>query len=878
MRSCFAFSLTLTLSLSLSANDDLARCTVQILDAHCHRCHGENGTVEGGLNYITDLGKLAARKQIVAGNPDASPIFRRITNGTMPPAGEHPRPSAADIATVKAWIVAGSPTLTAPQKTVTNRAAPTAAMLADLEKFDRRSRRFLRYFTLTHLADAGLSADELQTYRNALGKLVNSLSWHPRIRTPEPIDATGTILRIDLRWFMWDAVLWNRLALDYPYGVLDESAAGRAVTVATATRVPAVRADWFVAAASRAPLYYDLLQLPGNLAELERQLRVDANANIQQDRVNRVGFNGSGISRFNRILERHDSVHGAYWRTYDFDEPPQNLVERNSGIQADRRNIFAFPLGPGIVEQPFLHAGGEAIFSLPNGLHGYFIMNAVNDRLDKAPTAIVSDPKRPDRAVEAGVSCMGCHFTGILPKADQVRDHLEKNPKAFSRPNAERIRALYPPKDKSLSLMEDDAKRYAESVAKAGAKVSRFEPVRTITLKYEADLDLPSAAADVGLAPDDFRQRISETESLTKSLGALRVPGGTVARQIWLQSFGDLARNLRLGPLFQSNAAGSIVADNTGEADPFEGLGESANAIAFSPDGRRALIAAADKSVRIWDVEGRRDLKRLIGHRASVWAVAFSPDGSRAISGSMDGTVRIWDIGTTQELAKFDGHDSLVSSVAFSPDGSRAISGGYDGSVIWWDAVSFRELRRLDGEAKSVHAIALHPSKKLAAIAADRSVILWDVSTGEIVKRWESHDIAATTVSFAENGSVLVTGGDDGRVRIWDANTGKRLAEFAGHVGGVNGVSLKPGGRWLLSAGSDRTVRLWDVPAQHIMATFGKHGSSVLGATWLPSGIRTLSLDRDLNPQIWDVSKFLSGSPRVELVAPTPPSTIPPAK
>ena len=105
----------------------------------------------------------------------------------------------------------------------------------------------------------------------------------------------------------------------------------RAAIVGTGTRLPAIRADWFTATASRAPLYYDVLQIPQNLPELERQLRIDAQANIQQGRAMRVGFNGSGVSRFNRILERHDSVHGAYWRSYDFDEPPANLIDRASG-------------------------------------------------------------------------------------------------------------------------------------------------------------------------------------------------------------------------------------------------------------------------------------------------------------------------------------------------------------------------------------------------------------------------------------------------------------------------------------------------------------------------------------------------------------------
>ena len=136
-----------------------------------------------------------------------------------------------------------------------------------------------------------------------------------------------------------------------------------------------------------------------------------------------------------------------YWRTYDFDEPPANLVERvNGGLLPDRRNVFAFPLGPGgLAENPFQHAGGEAIFALPNGLHAYYLANADNARLDKGPIAIVSDPKRPDRAVEAGVSCMSCHVTGILPKADQVLRPPRRRTRRRSRgPKPTSFAALYP--------------------------------------------------------------------------------------------------------------------------------------------------------------------------------------------------------------------------------------------------------------------------------------------------------------------------------------------------------------------------------------------------------------------------------------------------
>jgi WD40 repeat protein/mono/diheme cytochrome c family protein len=841
-------------SLALAA-DPTSADVKQILDTHCHRCHGQDGAVEGGFNYVLDLSKLLDRKKLLPGNADRSPLLRRIADGSMPPPGEKPRVSDADLGTLKSWVNAGAKLDAAPTRTPVTADDVRQAVVTDLEKIDRRARRFVRYFTLNHLYNAGLSDDELQTYRNALAKLVNSLSWHPKVRNPEPIDPAKTVLRIDLRWYMWDATLWNRVLADYPYGVLSDTVADRVVMVNTLSKLPVVRADWFVATASRAPLYYELLVLPGNLPELEKQLKVDAAVNIQQERVMRAAFNGSGVSRFNRVLERHDSVHGAYWRTYDFDEPPQNLTERTQTQPPDRRNVFAFPLGPGAATDSFQHAGGESIFALPNGLHAYYIVNATNDRINKAPTAIVSDPKRPDKAVEAGVSCMSCHVTGILPKGDQVRDHLEKNPKAFGRADAEVIAALYPGKEKVLAQMEEDGKKYADAVAKTGAKVSRFEAVSTMTLKFEADVDLAFAAAEVGLEPETLRQRIEASEVLKKNVGALRVSGGTVSRQIWQQGFGDVVRELRLGLLFQANANGGNRADNTGELDPLEGDGS--NAAVFTADGKRAVVAGSDRGVRVWDVEAKRDVKRLVGHTASVWAVGLKVDGSKAISGSMDGTARVWDVQSGREVAKLDGHLSLVSAVALNADGSKALTGGFDGAVVWWDVAKATEIRRLEGlELQAVHAVALVPGKKLAAIAADRQVILWDFGTGEVRIKWEAHSSSVTAVSVAEDGKLILTGGDDGRVKVWDA-AGKLLAELKGHAGGVRSVSMKAGGRWAVSASTDGTVKLWDVPAKADVATFRKHTSPVIGAAFTPSGTKTVSLDAKLGTLLWDVGKWV---------------------
>ncbi|HEX5268976.1 MAG TPA: c-type cytochrome domain-containing protein, partial [Gemmataceae bacterium] len=653
-RAAFAPALLALLIAASAATADpppaLAARARDILKANCYRCHGQDGAVEGGFNYVLDRDKLVAARKVVPGKADESPLLRKVVSGKMPPPDERPRPAAADVALLREWVEGGAPgAASAAARPFISEDEVDALILADLEKRERRARRFARYFSIAHLYNAGLGDDELQTYRNALAKLLNSLSWHPRVTLPQAIDPNRLILRIDLRDFVWDANLWNRVLAEYPYGVLPDSAVAKACMVATATRMPCVRADWFVATASRPPLYHELLQIPTNVAELEAQLRVNAAADIQQERVARAGFNGSGIARNNRVLERHDAVHGAYWRTYDFEAVPQNLAERGT-LLPDRRNLFAYPLGPGSAGNVFQHAGGEVIFNLPNGLQGYMIVNANNQRLDRAPTAIVGDAKRPDKAVESGVSCMSCHYRGINPKDDQIRDYVDKNPKAFSKSDAELIRALYVPAKKMRALMDDDAERFRKALEKTGNKVSAFEPVMTLTLRYEGDVDLATAASELGLKTDDLRQRVGGTEQGARNLGALKVAGGTVSRQVFAQSFADAVRDFRLGTPFDPAGVAQALPDNTGEIDPLEAQSSAANAIAFSPDGQYALFASSDKSVRLYDIDAGRDRRRFIGHTASVWCVAFSPDGKRALSGGADATVRLWDVATGREV------------------------------------------------------------------------------------------------------------------------------------------------------------------------------------------------------------------------------------
>jgi tetratricopeptide (TPR) repeat protein/mono/diheme cytochrome c family protein len=549
----------------------LARQAHEILKTNCYRCHGQDGAVEGGLNYVLDFKTLVARKKVVPGDAAKSKLYKRLTSDDypMPPPDEKVRPTRDEIALIKAWIDASAPDLpaAAPKREFLSDPDVTRLIRNDLEEMDERHRRFARYFTIAPLHNAGLSEDQLQTYRLGLSKLVNSLSWEPDVVAPKAIDPARTVFRIDLRDYRWSAAVWQRVLDAYPYGVVQPSPAAQAVFAATGCELACVRADWFVFAASRPPLYHEVLQLPKTDGELEKDLKIDVEANIRDSRVARAGFNSSGVSRNNRLIERHRTAFGAYWKSYDF--------ASNTG----RQNLFAHPLGPGPDDGQFRHDGGEIIFNLPNGLQAYLLVDGKGNRIDEGPTKIVSVKNRPNPVVINGVSCMMCHARGMIDKADQVRPHAEKNADAFAADDLKALQALYPPEADFRALLKADAERFRKAVEAAGAKVGETEPVAALADRFEAEVDLTAAAAELGLPPAALLRGLERSPDLARRLGPLKVEGGTVQRQVFVAAFEDAVQALRLGaPLPALNRA----------------IAERTEAIRITPRNARAFAERAD--------------------------------------------------------------------------------------------------------------------------------------------------------------------------------------------------------------------------------------------------------------------------------------------
>jgi serine/threonine-protein kinase len=551
---------------------------------YCHECHG--GKFQKADLDVMDVAQLLEGGYVVPGDLKKSILWERVEDGSMPPSKTGMKVSDDEKEALRQWILKHNFKVADKRKP---HQKVIAAIHAHLQQVPEAERRYQRYFTLAHWtagpndkADKDAAEQEKKLKFNTkvawagLSELLNSLSWEPEITVPAKVDTDEMVFAVDLRKLGWDkADLWAKVIEPYPYGLShaddeDADTAQKAAEVYDQTRtpIPYVRADWFVATASQPPLYHQVLQLPTTLGELEKKLKVDYPASFKKGELVRAGIvsKSSDVSDFNRLIERLTIKYGdkeaAYWKSYDF------------GSDLDKASLINYPLGPEFPGNPFpqsafAHDGGEMIFNLPNGLQAYYLAKGNGEQIDFGPTKIVRHKDeyfgRPE--IVNGLSCMHCHFKGMIRKFDQIVKIAEP-----TEPGAKAaVKKLFASHDKLDEAFSKDEQRFVKAYDKATkdllpAGAGDVRPISETAKDFlTRTLGAPEIARELGVDdPQEAVRKINASPVLKGAMGLAPLTGGArISRQTWeslhhgpASPMQELARELKLGTPVRPGARG----------------------------------------------------------------------------------------------------------------------------------------------------------------------------------------------------------------------------------------------------------------------------------------------------------------------------------
>ena len=279
------------------------------------------------------------------------------------------------------------------------------------------------------------------------------------------------------------------------------------------------------------------------------------------------------------------------------------------------------------------------------------------------------------------------------------------------------------------------------------------------------------------------------------------------------------------------------------------GYMEDLQSLAFGPDG--IMLATGEDfsfdkehSIYLWNTATGEHIKTLTGYEARAESLAFSPDGTILANGGYR-TINLWNVATGEHIKTLRGpnkannerlyyHGEEVSNLTFSPDGTILASSNYNDTIKLWNVATGEYIRGLTGHAGgltgAVSSLAFHPDGTLLASGGYYSsypnnymdIHLWDVATGEHIKKFTKHIGVVYSLVFSPDGTILASGGST-NIHLWDVATGERIGMLEEHEGLVHSLAFSHDGTTL--AGGYASIRegviitgsLWNVATgEHI--------------------------------------------------------------
>ncbi|KAK4697792.1 COMPASS component SWD3, partial [Lecanoromycetidae sp. Uapishka_2] len=193
---------------------------------------------------------------------------------------------------------------------------------------------------------------------------------------------------------------------------------------------------------------------------------------------------------------------------------------------------------------------------------------------------------------------------------------------------------------------------------------------------------------------------------------------------------------------------------------------------------------------------------------------------------AVDSKLLIWDTATGNHLHTLEGHLAGISTIAWSPDSKTLASGSDDKSIRLWDVSTGKtHPHPLQAHSSYVYSLSFSPrGNMLASGSYDEALFLWDVRTSRLMRSHPAHSDPIGGVDFVRDGTLIVSCAGDGLIRVWDTATGQCLRTLVHEDNApVTGVCFSPNGKFVLAWTLDSSIRLWNYVEGRCVKTYQGH-------------------------------------------------------
>jgi WD40 repeat protein len=210
-----------------------------------------------------------------------------------------------------------------------------------------------------------------------------------------------------------------------------------------------------------------------------------------------------------------------------------------------------------------------------------------------------------------------------------------------------------------------------------------------------------------------------------------------------------------------------------------------------------------------------------------ITGLGWDPTGSSIAFTDYAGKVRKWHIATNSLSSPAQISNSYMAEIIWHPNGTKILAGGFENVLYSMDAATLQPIGSIalgksgaPGFNSGIAWLKWNVNANLLAIGGlNGKLYIRDGNTLAPIVEWQLNAKQSVHGDWSPDSSKIASIADDMSIGVWDVATGQKILTLLSHTGEVNNVKWSPNGLFLASSSADGTIRIWNATSGQLLNT-----------------------------------------------------------